>query len=263
VTTFAAGPLPVNRASEVATRRPASHPIRTRRPPSSPLSLSATPQLQPAQPFSTRVAKNASGDTKRHATVSLRPGGWPRLASSPTWAAQPQEAQPQGARSKGPGRLATTRQATPQLQPAQHLRPFVAKNASGDTTRHATARLEGVGSLLPLAATNGVETPQWQKAPDTLNVTTLAKPSGGWHSLRRPVTRRSVASPVVTHTATTTLQLQPAQQDRSGVAQNASGDTSVTRHNARAVLTTFGPFFLGAPAHGAIQHSLARGDGRK
>ena len=72
VTTFAAGPLPVNRASEVAARRLAAHPIRTRRPLSSPLSLSATPQLQPAQPLSTRVAKNASGDTRRHATASPR-----------------------------------------------------------------------------------------------------------------------------------------------------------------------------------------------
>ena len=33
-------------------------------------------------------------------------------------------------------RLATTRQATPQLQPTQQLRPCVAKNASGDTERH-------------------------------------------------------------------------------------------------------------------------------
>ncbi len=69
VTTFAAGPLPVNRASEVASRQLAAHPIRTRRPLSSPLSLTATPQLQPAQPLSTRVAKNASGDTKRHTTA--------------------------------------------------------------------------------------------------------------------------------------------------------------------------------------------------
>ena len=75
-------------------------------------------------------------------------------------------------------RLTITRQATPQLHPHQRVQPGVAKNASSDTTRRATARLHGVGSLLPLAATNGVETPQWQKAPDTLNVTTLTKPSG-------------------------------------------------------------------------------------
>jgi hypothetical protein len=68
VTTFAAGPLPANSASGVATRRPAAHTSRTRRPLSSPLSLSATPQLQPAQPLWTRVAKNALGDTTRHAT---------------------------------------------------------------------------------------------------------------------------------------------------------------------------------------------------
>ena len=69
VTTLASGPLPVNRASEVPSRRLAAHPIRTRRPLSPSLSLSATPQLQPAQPLSTRVAKNASGDTRRHATA--------------------------------------------------------------------------------------------------------------------------------------------------------------------------------------------------
>jgi len=68
VTTFAAGPLPVSRASEVASRRLAAHTMGTRRPLSSPLSLSATPQLQPAQPLPTRVAKNAIGDTTRHAT---------------------------------------------------------------------------------------------------------------------------------------------------------------------------------------------------
>lgn len=74
VKTFAAGPLPANRASEVASRRLATHTIGTRRPLSSPLSLSALlsqaamPQLQPAQPLWTRVAQNASGDTTRHAT---------------------------------------------------------------------------------------------------------------------------------------------------------------------------------------------------
>ncbi len=31
-----------------------------------------------------------------------------------------------------------------------------------------TTGVEGVGSLLPLAAFNAVETPQWQKAPDTV-----------------------------------------------------------------------------------------------
>jgi len=40
-------------------------------------------------------------------------------------------------------RLTTTRHATPQLQPAQQLRPAVAKNASGDTRRHATAGSPG------------------------------------------------------------------------------------------------------------------------
>ena len=62
-------------------------------------------------------------------------------APAATWAAQPQEAPPQQAQSKTPCRscrLATTRQATLQLQPAQQLRPSVAKNASGDTKRHAT-----------------------------------------------------------------------------------------------------------------------------
>ena len=73
MTTFAAGPLPVSRASKVASRRLAAHPIRTRRPLSWPLSLSATPQLQPAQPLWSRVAQNASGDTRRHATT--RPAG--------------------------------------------------------------------------------------------------------------------------------------------------------------------------------------------
>lgn len=66
VTTFASGPLPVNKASEVSWRRLTAHSIRTSRPLSSPASLSATPQLQPAQPLWTRVAKDALGDTRRH-----------------------------------------------------------------------------------------------------------------------------------------------------------------------------------------------------
>jgi hypothetical protein len=70
VTTFASGPLPANRASEVASRRLAAHSSRTRHPLSSPLSLSATPQLHPLNHFWTRVAKNAVGDTRRHATAS-------------------------------------------------------------------------------------------------------------------------------------------------------------------------------------------------
>jgi len=131
VTTFVAGPLPVNRASEVAARRLATHPIGTRRPLSSPPSLSATPQLHPAQPLWARVAQNASGDTRRH----------------------------------------------------------------------ATARPAGVGSLLPLAAFHAQQASQWQKAPDPLNVSIIAKPSGDWPSLRKPVTRRPVAPPVVTHAA--------------------------------------------------------------
>ena len=64
VTTFVAGPLPVNRASEAASRRLAAHPIRTRRPLSPFLSPSATPQLHLAQPLWARVAQNASGDTR-------------------------------------------------------------------------------------------------------------------------------------------------------------------------------------------------------
>ena len=80
-------------------------------------------------------------------------------------------------RDLSPCRLAPTQNRASPFRPAQQLRPSVAKNTPGDTKRHATARLEGVGSLLPLAATNGVETPQWQKAPDTLNVTTLTKSS--------------------------------------------------------------------------------------
>ncbi|QDT71558.1 hypothetical protein I41_07170 [Lacipirellula limnantheis] len=39
---------------------------------SSPLSLRATSQLQPAQPLWTRVAQNAPGDTRRHATGDTR-----------------------------------------------------------------------------------------------------------------------------------------------------------------------------------------------
>ena len=62
----------VDRASEVASRRPAAHPNRPRRPLSSPLSPSATPQLQPAQPLWDRVAQNASGDTRRHAGCHCR-----------------------------------------------------------------------------------------------------------------------------------------------------------------------------------------------
>jgi hypothetical protein len=69
VTTFAAGPLPANSASKVAARRLAAHPIRTRRPLSPSLSLSATPQLPPPQPLSTRVAKNVS---RRHTTRDTR-----------------------------------------------------------------------------------------------------------------------------------------------------------------------------------------------
>jgi hypothetical protein len=166
VTTFAAGPLPANRASEASSRRLAAHPIRPRHPLSSSLSPTSTPQLQPAQPLSTRVAKNAVGDTRRHATPrpagggSLLPlaafhakqaahwqkvpdplnvsfiaklsRGWPRLAYSPTWAAQPQEAVP------FPLSPLASLSATPQLQPAQPLSTRVAKNALGDTTRHAT-----------------------------------------------------------------------------------------------------------------------------
>jgi hypothetical protein len=139
VTTFAAGPLSVNSVSEVASRRLAAHAMGTRRPLSSPLSLSATPQLQPAQPLSTCVAQNASGDTRRHTTHSPRLGsrplrGWPRLASSPTWAAQPQENQSLLLSSPTP------QAATPQLQPAQQVRFRVAQNASGDTTHQATPR---------------------------------------------------------------------------------------------------------------------------
>ena len=56
---------------------------------------------------------------------------------------------PQGSQPKRPCRLTSTRQTTPQLQPAQQLRPSVAQNASGDTTRQATARLaEGGNQLL-------------------------------------------------------------------------------------------------------------------
>jgi hypothetical protein len=89
-----------------------------------------------ASPFATRVAQVA--------------------APAATWAAQPQEAQPQGARLKGPCRLATTRQATPQLQPAQQLRPCVAQNASGDTRRHATqfARRSSVWAYAPEGGAN-------------------------------------------------------------------------------------------------------------
>ena len=72
MTTFAAGPLPVSRASKVASRRLAAHPICTRHPLSSPLSPSATPQLQPAQPLRACVAQNASGDTRRHAGCHWR-----------------------------------------------------------------------------------------------------------------------------------------------------------------------------------------------
>jgi hypothetical protein len=74
------------------------------------------------------------------ASRALPPPAWVAQVAAPaaTWAAPPQEAQSQGARSKGPCRLATTRQATLQLQPAQQLRLGVAKNASGDTRRHAT-----------------------------------------------------------------------------------------------------------------------------
>ena len=104
---FATNPFPVNRASEAASRRLAAHPIGTRRPLSPFLSPSATPQLQPAQPLSTRVAKNAVGDTRRHAT--------PRPA--------------------------------------------------------------GVGSLLPLGNLFGVEHRQWQKAPDPLNLSTTLAPA--------------------------------------------------------------------------------------
>ncbi len=139
VTTFAAGPLPANRASEVAARRLAAPTMGTRRPLSSPLSLSATPQLQPAQPLSTRVAKNAAGDK----------------------------------------------------------------------TRHATARLEGVGSHLPLAAFHAKQASQWQTAPDppqrlhhrqarVPQVGVLAYLGGA--AARGPVKRGPVAPPVVTHT---------------------------------------------------------------
>ncbi|BBO32590.1 hypothetical protein PLANPX_2202 [Lacipirellula parvula] len=84
VTKFAAGPLPVNRASEVAARRLAALNTGTRRPPSPLLSLSATPQLQLAQPLSNCVAKNAFGDTIRHATESPQLDAGP-LPISPTF----------------------------------------------------------------------------------------------------------------------------------------------------------------------------------
>ncbi len=103
LTTFAAGSLPVNTASEVASRRLAAHSTGARQPLSSPLSLpslSATPQLQPAQALSNCVAKNAFGDTIRHGTESPPLAGWPGLAYSPTRAAQPQEAQLQKTQSQ-------------------------------------------------------------------------------------------------------------------------------------------------------------------
>jgi hypothetical protein len=74
VTTFAAGPLSVTWASEVASRRLAALTIGTRRLLSSSLSLPATPQLQTAQRLLNCVAKNAFGDTIRHATESPRLG---------------------------------------------------------------------------------------------------------------------------------------------------------------------------------------------
>ena len=72
---------------------------------------------------------------------SPKPGA-PRMAYSRTSAAQPQEAPPPTAQTTPPCRSCrpeTTRQATPQLQPTQQLRPGVAQNASGDATRHETA----------------------------------------------------------------------------------------------------------------------------
>ena len=84
MTTFAVGPLLVNRPSEVASRRLAAVTTGTRRPLSSPLPLSATPQLQPAHPLSNCVAKNAFGDTIRHATKSPRLDALP-LSIRPTF----------------------------------------------------------------------------------------------------------------------------------------------------------------------------------
>jgi hypothetical protein len=55
-----------------------------------------------------------------------------------------------------PCRLATTRQATLQLQPSQQLRPGVAQNALGDTRRHATqfARRPSVWACAPEGGAN-------------------------------------------------------------------------------------------------------------
>ena len=50
-----------------------------------------------------------------------------------------------------PCRHTTTRQATPQLQTTQQLRPAVAQNASGDTGRHATKENCPAAGPLPLA----------------------------------------------------------------------------------------------------------------
>ena len=105
VTPFVAGPLPVNRASEVASRCQAAHPMVTRRPLSSPLSLSATPQLQPAQPLRDCVAKNASGDTRRHATARLAGVGSPL----PLAAFHAEQAGSPGWRTRLPGRRSRKR----------------------------------------------------------------------------------------------------------------------------------------------------------
>ncbi|QDT73991.1 hypothetical protein I41_31830 [Lacipirellula limnantheis] len=124
----------------------------------------ATSQLQPNQRVQPAVAQNASGDTGRHATA---PGVIKRLweasptpmplttprRSGPVKPLRGQRPLPQLSRQanrRPPCRLKTTRQATSQLQPTQQLRPSVAKNASDDTGRHATARTQGVGDLLPL-----------------------------------------------------------------------------------------------------------------
>jgi hypothetical protein len=155
--------LPPQRLPGRRSRRRLNH----KEPKRSPCRLATTRQaplqLQHAQQLRPCVAKNASGDTRRHATELGAGRG------------QPQEAQPQQAQPKilSPRRLATTRQATSQLQPAQQLRPCVAKNASGDTKRHATQ------SAPPLAAAG---LPTKPTAPEAANKTALALLANMAHS---------------------------------------------------------------------------------
>ena len=125
----------------------------------------ARPEIQKSQPFFQPISSpnTAKQRLKRAATGGMRKDFWPAFMGPPGARPNPkiQNRAPHAWRTRAPGRrsrkeapsptaqttrpcrpcrLATTRQAKSQLQPAQQLRPAAAQNASGDTRRHATER---------------------------------------------------------------------------------------------------------------------------